>query len=106
MEKFYGVIGYAVSVEKPENSGIWVDDIVERKLYGNIVKNNRRLNSSENVNDNITFGNQVSVVADPYAWENFYAMRYIVLHGCKWKITSIDVERPRLLLTLGGLYNG
>lgn len=104
MARFCGVIGYAKSVEK--KPGVWADEIIERTYYGNLIRNTRRLESAESLNDNINIANEISIVADPFAYENFHAMKYVVFMGTKWKITNIEVQRPRLILTLGGLYNG
>jgi len=104
MAKFYGVIGYAETIET--TPGVWTEVITERTYSGDVVKNSRRYQSGESLNDNLTISNEISIVADPYAYGNFYAMRYIKWMGVSWKITNIDVQRPRLTLTIGGVYNG
>ena len=93
MAKFYGVIGYAVTEEtKP---GVWAEKIIERMYYGDLTRNTRRLQSAEQLNDNINVAN-----------ENFHSMRYVEFMGAKWKVTSVEVQYPRLILTMGGVYNG
>lgn len=104
MAKFYGTIGYVNTVET--EPGMWEEQTTERQYSGELVKNTRRLESSGGVNDNINISNEVSIVADPYAYENFHAMRYIKFMGAKWKINNIEVRYPRLILTIGGVYNG
>lgn len=105
MAKFYGVIGYADTVET--SPGIWEEQLVERCCRGDLTRNNRRLESSTNLNDNINISNEISIVADPYAMNNFHKMRYVEFMGAKWKVTSVDAStRPRLVLTVGGVYNG
>lgn len=104
MAKFYGAIGFADQVE--ERPGIWKEGIVERKYSGDLNRNTRRLQTGDQVNDDIVVSNEISIIADPYANQNFHAMRYAVFMGAKWKITSVDVQFPRLVLTLGGVYNG
>lgn len=104
MAKFYGAIGYAKTVETMP--GIWTEQITERDYYGDVIKNSRRLQSSDKVNDDVNISNQISIVADPYAINNFHSMRYAEFMGAKWKISDVEVQYPRLLLTLGGLYNG
>lgn len=102
--KWYGVIGYGETVEtKP---GVWKETIIERTYYGDVIRNNRSLQSAGQVNDNINISNQFSIVADPYAEQNFHTIRYIVFMGTKWKVASVDVQYPRLILTAGGIYNG
>lgn len=104
MAKWYGKIGYAETVET--DPGIWEEEITERPYYGDSYRNTRLLQNSGNVNDNINIANQISIVADPYANQNFHAMRYIEFMGTKWKITNVEVQYPRLILTIGGVFNG
>lgn len=104
MAKYYGKIGYAETVET--NPGVWTEQITERSYYGDMIRNTRRLQSAEQVNDNINISNDLSIIADPYAINNFHAMRYAEFMGAKWKISNVEVQYPRLILTLGGLYNG
>ena len=104
MAKFYGAIGYAKTVETMP--GVWTEQITERDYYGDVIRNSRRLQSSDKVNDDINISNQISILADPYAINNFHSMRYAEFMGTKWKISEVEVQYPRLLLTLGGLYNG
>lgn len=103
MAKFYGPIGYAVTVET--RPGVWEEQIIERSYYGDLIRDTRRLQSSETLNDDISIVNEISIVADPFANENFYSMRYVVFRGAKWKISNVEVQYPRLILTIGGVYN-
>lgn len=104
MAKYYGSVGYANSTEP--NPGVVVEEITTREYYGDVLYNTRRLENSGEVNDDINVSNKISIVADPYALDNFWKIRYATFMGQKWKVKSVDVERPRLILTLGGLYNG
>lgn len=104
MAKWYGVIGYADTVEV--EPGIWDEQVTERPYYGELIRNTRRLQTTDKVNDDLTISNQISIVSDPYAINNFHAMKYAVLWGTKWKITSVEVQYPRLILEVGGVYNG
>ena len=107
MAKFHGIIGFVTTVEDSENPGVWNEKTVEKTYRGDLIKVTRRLQSSSNtVNDSVIISNEISIVADPYANENMFAMRYAVFGGAKWKIESISVEYPRLKLSIGGLYNG
>ena len=103
MPKFYGEIGFAETVETAP--GVWEEQIVKRNYFGDLIRNTRRLESSGNVNDNINIANEISIVADPYARQNFHSMRYVEFMGAAWKITSVEVQYPRLILTVGGLCN-
>jgi hypothetical protein len=103
MAKFYGAIGYAETIEtKP---GVWGEQITERTYSGDFIRNTRKLQIADQINDNINVANEISIVADPFAYENFHAMRYIDFKGAKWKITNVEVQYPRLILTMGGVYN-
>lgn len=103
MAKFFGVIGYAENVET--KLGVWQEVITEREYFGDLIRNARRLESASQVNDNINVANEISIVADPYANQNFHSMRYVKFMGAKWKISNVTVQYPRLILTIGGLYN-
>lgn len=105
MAKFYGVIGYATTEEtKPD---VWVETITERPYYGDIIRESRRVESSQDsVNDGVSLNNEVSIVADLYAQENINEMRYVKIRGTAWKITSVEVQYPRLNISIGGIYNG
>lgn len=104
MAKFYGVIGYAVTKETAP--GVWTEEITEQSYYGDLTRNMRRLQDSGVLNDDINVANEISIVADPYANANFHSMRYVAFMGAKWKISKVEVQYPRLILTLGGVYNG
>ena len=104
MAKFYGAIGYTEQVET--SPGVHVNIITERMYFGDLTRNVRRLESSGHLNDDINIANEISIVADPFAYDNFHAMIYIEFMGAKWKITNVEVQRPRLILTTGGKYNG
>ncbi len=103
MAKFYGKIGFSEMAETAP--GVWVENITEREYYGDVNRNIRRLQDGIGLNDDINVNNEISIVADPYANENFHSMRYVRYMGAKWKISSVDVQYPRLILTLGGEYN-
>ena len=104
MAKYCGMIGYAGLVEI--EPGIWEDGITEREAIGDMLSNYRSLENSGDINDNINIANKISIVAEPYAINNFHSMRYATYMGAKWKIKNVEVNHPRLILTLGGVYNG
>ena len=103
MAKFCGAIGYAVT--KETEPGIWEEQIVEVEYFGDVIRNKRRINAPGKVNDDISISNQISIIADPFANNNFHAMKYVVFMGAKWKVSEVTVEYPRLILAIGGLYN-
>jgi hypothetical protein len=103
MAKFYGPIGFSDTVETAP--GIWEEKIIEHSYFGDIIRNTSRYQQSGGVNDNIVINNSISIVADPYATTNFQKMRYVEFLGAKWKISNVEVQYPRLILTIGGEYN-
>lgn len=107
MPKFYGLVGFAdESVEESSGSGVYKDVIEVFYYYGDILRNTRKMVEGESVNDDLTVNNTISIVADAYAREHFHAIRYVSWSGALWKVTDVEVQSPRLLLRLGGVYNG
>lgn len=104
MAKWFGTIGYAETLET--RPGVWAEQITKREYFGDLTRNTRRLQTTDQLNDDINISNEISIVSDPYANENFHSMRYAEFMGAKWKITSVEVQYPRLILTLGGVWNG
>lgn len=104
MPKFYGAIGFAAMVETVP--GVYEEQIVSHNYYGDVNRNTRRLQTGESVNDNINVSNEISIIADPYARQNFHAIRYVEWMGTKWKVGTVEVQYPRLILSLGDVYNG
>ena len=105
MAKYYGTVGYAETKETVP--GVWIEQMIERKYYGDIVKPySRGINNSERINDDVIVSNQISILADQYAYNHFFAIRFVEWMGSAWKVTNVEVQAPRLILTLGGIYNG
>ena len=104
MAKFYGAIGYAEQVETAPD--VYDEQITERNYYGDVIKNTKRFEKGEHLNDDLNVSNTISIMADAYAEQHFFAIRYVSWMGAKWKVTNVDVQRPRLVLSLGGVYNG
>ena len=105
MTRFYGKVGYAsASVETAP--GVWSESIVERNYFGDVVRSSRKLEEGEKVNNDISVGNSISIVADEYALNHFFAIRFVEWAGSRWTVTDVEVQRPRLILRLKGVYNG
>ena len=105
MARWFGVVGFNEGTVETE-PGVYEQKIVEHLYYGDSIRNTRMLQNSGGINDNINISNQISIVADPYANQNMYAMRYVEFQGTYWKVTNVEVQYPRLILTIGGLWNG
>lgn len=102
MAKYYGHIGFATQVES--EPGIWTDVIEKRPYKGDILRSGRRYEASENINDNFTITNSFSIISDAFLYSHIPAMRYIEYLGTKFKITSVEIERPRVTISVGGVY--
>ena len=104
MSKFYGEVGYVLPVEK--SKGVFVEEEEKKTYSGDFLRVSSSWKNSEGVNDDLTLGNRISIIGDPFAYEHFSAMRFVVFGGAKWKINSVEVSFPRLILSIGGVYNG
>jgi hypothetical protein len=104
MTRFFGRVGYGENIE--ESPGVWEDQIVERSYTGDILQNIRNRRTDEKVNSDLSVSNQISIVADAYANEHFFAIRYVEWAGVLWTVDNVEVQRPRLILRLGEVYNG
>lgn len=106
MAKFAGTVGFALVKDPGDDNDVWVEETSERFYRGDIIRNVRRWENGASVNDNVVLNNQISIIADGFCLEHYGAVRYVVMGGVKWKVTSVDLQRPRLILTLGDVYNG
>lgn len=104
MAKFYGVIGYAI--QKETAPGVWEDEIIEKNYRGDVGLNQFRWQNGDKINDDLNIDNSISIIADEYAYNTYGYMKYIIWHGQKWKIQSLAINRPRIVIQIGGLYNG
>jgi hypothetical protein len=104
MAKFFGRVGYGSTVEV--NPGVFQDVITERSYYGDVILNTRKLSEGENLNKDLSVQNSISIVADAYANDHFFAIRYVEWAGVLWTVSDVEVQSPRLLLRLGEVYNG
>lgn len=106
MSKFYGKIGFAVSGEDQNEPGVYSANITERSYYGETIRTTKQVQTGDKINDDITINNELSIVADPFALNNFSTIQYVEYMGTKWKVKAVEVKFPRLILTTGGVYNG
>lgn len=109
--RFFGAVGYGEPAETPPGSGKWVEVITEQQYYGDVFRQSRQLstrstNEGFSTNEEIRLNNEVSIVADEFAIDNFIKIKYVSWAGVRWTVTDVSVDRPRLILTLGGVYNG
>lgn len=102
--KFSGRIGFLTD-EEEISPGVWKPIILERAYVGDVLSNRRYFQEADKQNENLSTNNQISILSDLYAQQNWNSIRYIIWNSVKWKVTSVDVSYPRLTLTLGGVYN-
>lgn len=103
MARYYGKIGYAMTEET--TPGVYRETVIERAYRGDVIRNRKQTETGEWLNDDINVSNEISILADAFAYDNFYNIRYVEYMGAKWKVRSVDVNRPRLTLSIGGVYN-
>lgn len=104
MARFYGKVGYVTSVDQGDGVSINVPE--EYPYYGDIINISKRWQTTENLNDDIRLEQTISILADSYAWENYYKIRYVIIDGVAWRVTNVTINRPRIMLFVGGIYNG
>lgn len=106
MARFRGKIGYIITHEKEDQPGVWISDEIEVSYRGEVLKRASNWQGETKINEDVNITNRISIVADPFAYANYPYIRYVVLGPVKWEVTDITVDRPRIVLTLGGVYNG
>lgn len=104
MARFFGRVGYGETVET--RPGVHEDVIVEHQYYGDVIRNTRQLTDGEHLNKDLSVANSISIVADAYANDHFFAIRYVEWAGVLWTVSDVEVQSPRLVLRLGEVYNG
>lgn len=106
MARFSGKVGYGTTIEEPEGSGIRIPQIEEVPYVGDVTRESRNLETGDKVNDDISVSVTISIIADPHAIEHYLKIKYVWWEGVRWKVTNVAVQRPRLILSLGSVYNG
>lgn len=101
--KWYGKVGFAMT---KEHDGIWEDEIVEKKYTGDLLQNRVQFQNSGTINDNINLNNKISIIANKFAYDNFECIKYVEVLSKMWKVSSVEIQYPRLILNIGGLWNG
>lgn len=104
MSKWFGKIGYTVTAET--EPGLWEETTIEREYFGDMTSDRRKRQSSNEINTNISLANVISIIADSFAYNNCSNIAYVEVMGTKWTISDIEVQYPRLILTIGGVYHG
>lgn len=101
--RYFGKIGYHVSTETAP--GVWRNVMTEREYYGDVLKNASQWSKGDGANDDRTINNRISIVADPFMYEHCHAIKYISWMGARWRVSSIEIQRPRIILGVGGVWD-
>ena len=104
MTRYFGKVGFVMTVET--DPGVWEPVEQSREYFGDVISNARRWSAkTDSTNDNLAISNQVSIVADAFALDNMGAIKWAEFGGARWKVSHVNVEFPRLVLTLSELYS-
>ncbi len=105
--KFHGIIGYDLTVERPDEPGVFDPSFIEKVATGDVLDMSSKWEKyNDSTNDNISLSKKISIMMDPFVVENFSRIRYVEYMGEKWRVESATPQYPRIILTLGGVYNG
>ena len=105
MARYYGEVGYAV--QREVRPSVWEDEITERLYFGETVERSYRFQTPQDqISNNLMLNTDFDIIADDFAIDHWSHIRYIVYGGTRWSVTSISVDRPRIHLKVGGIYNG
>lgn len=105
MARFHDKVGFLIHHDD-QVTGISSAEAVERPYYGRIIENSRRWAPSEHPNDDLVLSNQIAITANDYAFKHMSSIAYVRYMGGYWKVDSIKVRVPEIILTLGGVWNG
>ena len=107
MARYYGRIGFLKAETESDNRpSRYIPQIEERYYGGLLLKNYASQQSSEKPVDDVSLNNDISIVADEYALNNFSSMKYVEFMGTLWEVKSVSVKHPRLHISFGGVYHG
>lgn len=104
MSKWRGMVGFGATEEGVP--GVYDEKVIERRYYGDVTRNVKKAEDGAGLNKDINISNDISIVSDAYAYQNFHLIKYVTFMGARWEVRSVEVGRPRLFLTIGGVYNG
>lgn len=105
MARFHDKVGFLIPVDNQE-TGISEPQPVERRYYGKIIEHTRKWETADHLLDNLNVTNQISITANDYAFKHASAIAYVRYMNGWWKVVSIRVKAPEIILTLGGVWNG
>ena len=104
MSKFWGPIGINRGPVQTA-PGILEVVIEELEVSGEMRQLQLRWPQAR-MQEGLSANHVLSIVTPEDSDIDFTEVVYIVWQSRKWSVTSIQYKRPRVELTLGGLYNG
>lgn len=104
MAKFSGLVGYVTTEQT--TPGVWLPVETPKRMRGDIIRQSSSRQNDDKVNSDVSLNHRISLVGDAYSFGNYYNIRWIEVDGLKWEVTGIEIQRPRIIVTLGGPYNG
>lgn len=103
--KYVGNIGF-LSSNTEVTGGIATQPIISKRYFGEIITTSSRLQTQDKINPDVTINNSIAILLDGYLNNNLSNIVYVEFLNKKWSVSSIELRHPRVILSLGGLYNG
>lgn len=104
MTKYAGLVGYVVQEQTAPS--VWTPVETPKRMKGDIIRQSASTQNDDKVNSDITLNHRVSLIGDAYAFSSYFNIRWIEIDGHKWEVTNVEVQRPRIIVSLGGPWNG
>lgn len=104
MSKFSGLVGYVTQLET--SPGVWSSVENSNMMKGDVIRQSSNSQNGDKVNSDVTLSHRVSLLGDAHSFNNYYNIRWVEVDGRKWQVASVEIQRPRIIVTLGGVWNG
>ena len=106
--KYFGKVGFLTTEETDtvNHPGVYNETWVEKEYYGEHLNvfTSRWKQANNKLNDDINITTRISILADPFACNNFSKIRYVEWLNNLWEVSSVEVQYPRLILSIGDIY--
>lgn len=87
--------------------GVLQNQIKERRIKGNVLNYGHYNSDTPNsMQQDVSIRNRLSIIMDPYIKKNFNNILYVTFMNVRWSISSLTINGNRVILDLGGVYNG
>lgn len=104
MGKFFGKVGLVIMEQTAP--GVYMPNTVTVSCYGEVLNVTKRWQgAAEQVNDNLNIDSRISILSNKFLTENLSHIRFVEWMGAPWKVTSVELSYPRIILSIGGVYN-